>query len=106
VIGAPRVHAGPPPERATLDRVPVGRTATVRALAIDGPERRRLMDLGVLPGARITPELRSPLRDPTAYRVRGSLIALRRRQACAIEVTLDADEAPVPGEEPRCLETP
>lgn len=99
--GAPFDHGGPSVELATLDRVPVGRPATVRALAIDGPERRRLMDLGVLPGARITPELRSPLRDPTAYRVRGSLIALRRRQARAIEVTLDDDEAPLPGEEPR-----
>lgn len=44
-------------------------------------ERRRLMDLGILPGTQISAEFTGPGRDPTAYRVRGALIALRRDQA-------------------------
>ncbi|MBP1775911.1 MAG: DtxR family transcriptional regulator, partial [candidate division NC10 bacterium] len=35
-----------------------------------GAERRRLLDLGVLPGTVIRAELRSPNGDPTAYRIR------------------------------------
>jgi len=46
-----------------------------------GPERRRLMDLGVLPGTVVQAELVSPSGDPTAYRIRDALIALRREQA-------------------------
>jgi DtxR family Mn-dependent transcriptional regulator len=51
-----------------------------------GPERRRLMDLGVLPGTVIRAEMHSPSGDPTAYRVRGALIALRAEQAALISV--------------------
>jgi DtxR family transcriptional regulator, Mn-dependent transcriptional regulator len=51
-----------------------------------GAARRRMMDLGVLPGTTITAELRSPSGDPTAYRVREALIALRAEQAQLIRV--------------------
>jgi DtxR family Mn-dependent transcriptional regulator len=44
-------------------------------------ERRRFMDLGILPGTLIRAELRSPGGDPVAYRVRGALLALRKEQA-------------------------
>jgi DtxR family Mn-dependent transcriptional regulator len=51
-----------------------------------GAERRRLMDLGLLPGTTITAELVSSAGDPTAYRLRGALIALRKNQADLIYV--------------------
>lgn len=51
-----------------------------------GAERRRLLDLGVLPGTVIRAELRSPNGDPTAYRIRGALIALRAEQAEFIRI--------------------
>jgi DtxR family Mn-dependent transcriptional regulator len=53
-----------------------------------GPERRRLMDLGILPGTVIKAELVSPGGDPTAYRIRDALIALRKEQAEWIRVEL------------------
>ncbi len=56
------------------------------ALQAAGLERRRMMDLGILPGTSIEAELVSPLGDPTAYLVRGALIALRREQARQITV--------------------
>jgi len=59
----------------------VGITPTIRGL-----ERRRLFDLGILPGTVILTEYISPLQDPTAYRVRDSLIALRDDQAQSIIV--------------------
>lgn len=46
-----------------------------------GLGRRRLLDLGFTPNAEVTPELATPLGDPRAYRVRGTLVALRREQA-------------------------
>jgi DtxR family Mn-dependent transcriptional regulator len=49
--------------------------------ACRGAERRRLFDLGVLQGATVKAEYRSPSGDPTAYRIRGALIALRKEQA-------------------------
>ena len=65
--------------------------------ACHGAQRRRLLDLGVVPGTVIEAELRSASGDPTAYRIRGALIALRRHQAAWIEIesgaVTDAGEA-------------
>lgn len=52
-----------------------------------GQQRRRLMDLGIVPGTRITAELDSLTGNPRAYIVRGTLVALRREQADQIFVT-------------------
>lgn len=67
----------------TLAEVRPGEEATVTGIspACQGPQRRRLLDLGVVPGTVIVPELVSTSGDPVAYRVRGALIALRREQA-------------------------
>lgn len=54
---------------------------------IRGSERRRMMDLGILPGTIVTAELRSPSGDPTAYRIRDALIALRLEQAQLITIS-------------------
>lgn len=51
-----------------------------------GVERRRLMDLGILPGTSIEIEMSSPSGNPRAYRVRGAVIALRHSQAEDIRI--------------------
>ena len=51
-----------------------------------GLERRRLQDLGFLPGTEIQVELTSAGGDPVAYRIRGALIALRKEQADLIQI--------------------
>jgi ferrous iron transport protein A len=73
----------------TLDQLKRGQTAVVSALTCAGSNRRRLMDLGILPGTRMQVEMKSPLGDPAAYRVRGAVIALRRQQAHAIQIQLE-----------------
>lgn len=86
-------HPGDAPSAwRTLADLQPGEAAEVVALHSDGAERRRLMDLGIVPGTRIIAELRSPLRDPVAYRVRGALIALRQSQAVQIEIRSPAPE--------------
>jgi ferrous iron transport protein A len=83
----------PQPDRPlTLDRLTAGRVATVSGLTCQGANRHRLMDLGILPGTHIEVEMRSPLGDPTAYRVRGAVIAMRREQAQQIEITLNVGD--------------
>jgi DtxR family Mn-dependent transcriptional regulator len=57
-----------------------GRVADISP-ACQGSRRRRLLDLGVVPGTEIVPELVSVGGDPVAYRIRGALVALRRGQA-------------------------
>ncbi len=85
----PKVHR-------TLADLPPGTWARVDRISprIQGLLRRRLLDLGFTPGARVKPVLRSAFGqgDPTAYWIRGSLIALRREQAQEIWLQEDPHE--------------
>jgi DtxR family Mn-dependent transcriptional regulator len=51
-----------------------------------GSQRRRLMDLGIVPGTEISMELASASGDPKAYKIRGAVIALRKEQADLIDI--------------------
>lgn len=61
--------------------------------ACRGQQRRRLMDLGVIPGSRIKAELTSAGGDPVAYNIRGALVALRKQQANLIFIKDDLHES-------------
>ena len=52
-----------------------------------GPERRRLLDFGLVPGSEVMCEFSSPFGTPTAYSLRGSMVALRKSQARNIFIT-------------------
>jgi DtxR family Mn-dependent transcriptional regulator len=65
---------------SSLSRGESGRIASLSATLIGG-ERRRMLDLGLVPGTRIERDFDSMFGSPTAYRVRGAVIALRREQA-------------------------
>lgn len=52
-----------------------------RKLLVTGTIRRRLLDLGLIKGTKIVPVLISPSKDPRAFDVRGSLIAIRKEDA-------------------------
>ncbi len=79
-----------PTER--LADLPLGASAEIVAIsrACRGLERRRLMDLGIVPGTGISAVMRSPSGDPVAYRVRGTTIAIRRQQAENIRIRREA----------------
>jgi ferrous iron transport protein A len=77
----------------TLDQLAPDAVATVVGLSNAGVERRRMLDLGILPGARVEVVMKSPLGDPVAYRIRGATVALRRDQARQIRVKLAEEEA-------------
>lgn len=63
-----------------------GECATVRAIIAPGSIRRRLQDIGLIPGTEIRCVGRSPLGDPAAYRIRGAVIALRAEDCRGILV--------------------
>ena len=69
-----------------LNQLPKGTNGMVTGLSAEGIMRRRLMDLGFVKGTTVTVLRKSPLGDPTAYRVRGAVIALRKEEASLIEV--------------------
>lgn len=79
--------APPPPMRA-LSSLRTGEAAKLVNLSpsIVGGERRRLLDLGLVPGTRIERDFDSMLGSPTAYRIRGATIALRKEQSDRIFV--------------------
>ncbi|HND78082.1 MAG TPA: FeoA family protein [bacterium] len=74
--------------KITLDSVPIGASVRIADMHIYGMARRRLLDFGFLRDEPIEVVSRSPFGDPTAYRVKGTLIALRREEAKKIEVVL------------------
>ena len=73
-------------ECTTLAEVKVGQRTTVVELLVEGLTRRRLLDLGLLPGTEVTAVMRSPLGTPVAYDIRGSMLALRPEDASKILV--------------------
>jgi len=70
----------------------LGENETARIVGISkecrGENRRRLLDLGFVRGAEIHMDLESPLRNPIAYSVKGTSIALRRDQANKILIKI------------------
>ena len=89
VAGAIQVEPCPPsPPMRPLSSLHTGEAAQVVRLspAVVGGERRRLLDLGLVPGTRVERDFDSMLGSPTAYRVRGATIALRKEQADRIFV--------------------
>lgn len=70
-----------------LNNLRVGEKAFVESLSSHGPERRRMLDLGLIQGATVEALHKSPAGDPTAYAIMGAVIALRSEDACKILVS-------------------
>ncbi len=82
VVAAPAA-AELEPDLERLSVLAPGEAGVIRGLspACHGAERNRLLDLGLVPGTNIARDMTSALGSPTAYRVRGTLVALRTEQA-------------------------
>jgi len=66
-----------------------GETAVVDRIDLPGDDARRLMELGFLPGARVTAGQSAPGGDPRVFQVDGSEVALRRETAVRVCIRLD-----------------
>ena len=70
----------------SLDRLRAGAPARVLAVKGTGAVARRLMEMGVVPGAPVRVVKAAPLGDPLEVRVRNYHLALRRSEAQTISV--------------------
>lgn len=73
------------PLRSLQDLSP-GEEGVLDRLDLPKDVARRLMELGFLPGQRITRAMAAPGGDPRVYRVDGSEIALRRDTASRLHL--------------------
>ena len=73
-------------DAATLNDLRPGQTGVIRSVGATGMVRNRLLDLGFLPGTRVTAVRRAPLGDPTAFTIRGAMLALRAQDASLVTV--------------------
>ena len=71
-----------------LANLPLDTPACITAVNGDGPETRRLMEMGVLPGVMVNVVKTAPFGDPIEVRIRGYSLAMRRSDARSIEVKL------------------
>ncbi|MDD2421755.1 MAG: FeoA family protein [Heliobacteriaceae bacterium] len=69
-----------------LKAIPNGAFAYVTKVNTAGLTRRRLLDLGLVPGTRVEVVRRSPMGDPIAVKIRGAIIALRAEESGLVMV--------------------
>lgn len=60
-----------------LNDITPGQTAVIKQLNINGSMRRRLLDIGLIDGTKIECIGKSVLGDPSAFLIRGAVIAIR-----------------------------
>lgn len=68
----------------TLYDAGTGHHVRLNRIEVQGVLRRRLLDLGFVPGNVIEVLQRSPLGDPIAFRVNNTTIALRKEESTLI----------------------
>ncbi len=83
-------------ETLCLSALPEGESAYVTQVRAGPAMDRRLIDLGLVRGTRVTCVLKSPAGDPCAYLIRGALIALRRADADGVALERQVRETPAP----------
>ncbi len=74
--------------RLPLSKVPLHTPATVCAVKGERTFRRRLMELGLVPGTSVCISKVAPLGDPIELMVRGGRLSLRRHEAEILQVEL------------------
>jgi ferrous iron transport protein A len=79
---------------ATLVDLKRGDAGILDGIDLPGDDARRLMELGFLPGTRVTAGLSAPGGDPRVFQVDGSEIALRRETAKRLRIRVDAGRKP------------
>ena len=62
---------------STLNEMRIGESALVYSINLSGAMKRRLLDLGMVSGTVVECVGKSPLSDPSAYMIRGAVIAIR-----------------------------
>lgn len=73
----------------SLDKLTLNKKAKVITINDNSLIKRRLLDIGIIPGIEIEKILVSPFKGICAYLVMDSIIAIRDNDATCIEVCYD-----------------
>lgn len=69
-----------------LNKLSLNEIGIIKQVECEGNIKRRLLDMGLVKGTKIVPVLVSPSKDPRAFEVRGSVIAIRSEDAANIKI--------------------
>ncbi len=78
-----------------LSQIALNSPVAVQQVGGARPFRRRLMELGLVPGTEVTITKVAPMGDPLEISVRGSRLSIRQEEARALMVIAPADYAQV-----------
>lgn len=74
---------------AGLPELREGQAGSVEAMRMELSMRRRLMDLGLVPGTCVRRLQTAPAGSPIVFEIRGAKIALRRKDAADVLVRVE-----------------
>jgi len=75
--------------RTMLRNMRKDQSGTITAVKVGGELGRRIREMGLVPGTRITIQGRAPLYDPVALRIMGGTLTLRNNEADLIEIEVE-----------------
>ncbi len=76
----------------TINDMKIGESGVVTGLGCAGALRRRIIDMGITPGAKVIMRKAAPMGDPLEINVRGYELSIRRSEAK--EITVETQEMP------------
>ncbi|HML25533.1 ferrous iron transport protein A [Methanomethylovorans sp.] len=71
---------------STLNDLRPGEKARIIKVLAKGTVRRKLMDMGMVPGSEIEVVRTAPLGDPIEFRIKGYSLSMRKQEAANIVV--------------------
>ena len=74
----------------TLKDIRIGSSAVIKAVGGEGALRLRFLDMGIIPGTRVTVSKAAPLGDPIQLSLRGYSLTMRLSDAEMITVEEEA----------------
>ena len=72
-----------------LSKLKIGEGGTITFVEGEGKLRRRLLDMGVTPGANVLLRKKAPLGDPIQITIRGYELILRKSEASLVDIELN-----------------
>lgn len=88
ILEEPAAAAPSAETETTLDQVAPGSTVRITQVCGSGPIRRRLLDMGLRPGAEILVVRLAPLGDPIEVQVMEYHLSLRKSEAASLRVVV------------------
>jgi ferrous iron transport protein A len=70
----------------TLDKLPIGKEATILKVSGEKELRCRLLDMGIIPKTNVSVRKTAPMGDPIEIHLRGYELTIRVNDARKIEV--------------------